>query len=97
MRATVLPYPERYVASRLQHAGATAEEIVTLELGMIGDAGQCAERIERLRQAGVRHLLLILSFGAMPEALVEESRTRFAADVMPSIGGLALARAPQGY
>jgi alkanesulfonate monooxygenase SsuD/methylene tetrahydromethanopterin reductase-like flavin-dependent oxidoreductase (luciferase family) len=92
-RATTLPYLRRYIASRVQHIGGTAEQIVDNELLIAGDPAACIDRIRRLQACGVEHLLLITSFGGMPPALVERSNRLLAEEVMPAFSGPSLDRA----
>lgn len=83
-QATVLPYLDRYIESRVQHIGGTAREILRDELAIVGSPAACVDRIRRLHECGVRHLLMIMSFGRMPPDLVGASMTLMADEVMPA-------------
>jgi len=82
--ATVLPYLRRYIDSRVQHVGGSTEEILDQELAIVGDPRACIDRIRRLQACGVTHLLLIMSFGGMPGAVVRQSLDLFTREVIPA-------------
>jgi alkanesulfonate monooxygenase SsuD/methylene tetrahydromethanopterin reductase-like flavin-dependent oxidoreductase (luciferase family) len=82
--ARVLPYLDRYIESRTQHIGGSAEDILRGELAIVGDPATCVDRIRRLEACGVDHLLLIMSFGRLPDELVRSSMSLMVSEVMPA-------------
>ncbi len=51
---------------------------------LCGTPKHVAERIDELRQAGVRHLLCQLSFGYLPHEKIMASMRHFGDEVMPA-------------
>ncbi len=89
-QATVLPYLRRFIATRTQHMGGSADEMLANDLVIVGDPAACIDRIRRLAQSGVTHLLLMMSFGGMPAAVVARSLHLFATEVIPAFAASGL-------
>lgn len=70
---------------RLFRLGARLRLLELAGLAIVGTPEECLERIERLREAGVTHLLCSIGAGALPTAVVRESLECIAADVLPRL------------
>ena len=55
----------------------------TLGMVIVGNPQHCIERLEKLRAAGVDHVLCAIGAGAVPTDVVRESMHVLASDVMP--------------
>lgn len=72
---------------RLFRLGARLSVLEVAGLAIVGTADECLERIERLRDAGVTHLLCAIGAGALPTEVVRECLECIAADVLPRLAG----------
>lgn len=71
---------------RLFALGARLRLLELAGLAIVGTPAQCLERIERLREGGVTHLLCSIGAGALPTQIVRESLECIAAEVLPRLG-----------
>ncbi len=77
--------PENFESYRRRFATEATfnyEEIVD-QVILFGSPDQVAERVERLRQAGVEQLILFVNFGGIDSENVKKSLELFATEVMP--------------
>ena len=72
---------------RLFSLGARLRVLELAGLAIVGTPAECVERIIRLRDAGVTHLLCSIGAGALPSAVVRESLECIAAEVLPRLAG----------
>lgn len=70
---------------RLFKLGARLRVLELAGLAIVGTPAECLERIERLREAGVTHLLCSIGAGAVPTDVVRESLECIASDVLPRL------------
>ena len=55
---------------------------------VIGTPGECVDRIAMIAERyGVTYLSFEVNYGSLPTGKVVESLERFAAEVMPKVGG----------
>ncbi len=54
-------------------------------LTVVGTPSECADKLRKYRDAGVTHLLCAFGGGAVDTAIVRESMTLFAAEVIPAL------------
>jgi alkanesulfonate monooxygenase SsuD/methylene tetrahydromethanopterin reductase-like flavin-dependent oxidoreductase (luciferase family) len=71
---------------RLLGLGARLRVLELAGLVIVGPPEHCLERMERLRAAGVTHLLCSIGAGAVPTEIVRESLECIASDVLPRLG-----------
>lgn len=71
---------------RLFRLGARLRVLELAGLVIVGTPEHCLERMERLRAAGVTHLLCAIGAGAVPTEIVRESLECLATDVLPRLG-----------
>ena len=69
---------------RLIRLGLKPKLLELAGMTVVGGPAECIERIDRLRRAGVTHLLCAIGAGALPTALVRESMECIAREVMPA-------------
>lgn len=74
-----------YVRTRLYAKQQTYDDILRSGLGLFGSVERVADKLGELHAMGVRHVLALSDFGAMPEALVHRSMRLFAHEVMPRL------------
>jgi alkanesulfonate monooxygenase SsuD/methylene tetrahydromethanopterin reductase-like flavin-dependent oxidoreductase (luciferase family) len=82
-RAESEPWLDRYVGSRRYARKRSYDELLDAGLLLAGDPDTVAAQIAKIASFGVRHVLLLADFGAMPPEQVAASLTRFARDVIP--------------
>lgn len=70
---------------RLFRLGARLRVLELAGLAIVGTPAHCLERIGRLREAGVTHLLCSIGAGAVPTEVVRESLECIASDVLPQL------------
>lgn len=70
---------------RLFELGARMRVLELAGLVVVGTPAHCLERMERLREAGVTHLLCSIGAGAVPTEVVRESLECIATDVLPRL------------
>ncbi|MHB1869596.1 MAG: LLM class flavin-dependent oxidoreductase [Steroidobacteraceae bacterium] len=70
---------------RLFKLGARLSLLELAGLAIVGTPEECLERIERLREAGVTHLLCSIGAGALPSDVVRESLECIAREVLPKL------------
>jgi alkanesulfonate monooxygenase SsuD/methylene tetrahydromethanopterin reductase-like flavin-dependent oxidoreductase (luciferase family) len=64
----------------------TVDELIDSGTAVIGSPATVRERIERVREAtGFEHLIALLQFGVMPDALARRNMEMFASEVMPKL------------
>jgi alkanesulfonate monooxygenase SsuD/methylene tetrahydromethanopterin reductase-like flavin-dependent oxidoreductase (luciferase family) len=76
---------------RLLHLSARLPLLELAGLVIVGTPEQCIERMSRLREAGVTHLLCSVGAGALPTHIVRESLECLSGEVLPVIARLARA------
>lgn len=76
---------DRYVETRLYAKRQTYDDIWRSGLALFGSPDTVAAKVVRLHEMGIKHLMLLQNFGAMPPAHVEESIRLFADEVMPRV------------
>lgn len=74
-----------YVATRLYAKSATYDDIVRNGLSLFGSPDTAADKLLRLHEMGVDHVLTLQSFGLMPREEVERSIRMLAQQVMPRL------------
>ena len=74
-----------YVRTRLYAKQQTYDDILRSGLGLFGSVDSVVDKLIRLHAMGVRHVLALSDFGAMPEALVHRSMRLLAHEVMPRV------------
>ena len=82
-------YEQLHQLGRLRRLFALGARLRLLELAglaIVGTPGECLQRIEGLRKAGVTHLLCSIGAGALPSAVVRESLACIAEEVLPYLG-----------
>ncbi|NIR58415.1 MAG: LLM class flavin-dependent oxidoreductase [Gammaproteobacteria bacterium] len=68
----------------LWEAAVTLPVLEKLGMVVVGDPPHCTERLERMAEAGVDHLLCAVGAGVLPTAVIRESMEVIAAEVMPA-------------
>ncbi|MFN8534402.1 MAG: LLM class flavin-dependent oxidoreductase [Dehalococcoidia bacterium] len=92
---TIGPYVDTYVRKSAQanfgidnlpkdEMGARRERLLKTWL-FVGDAESLVERLRPYAEVGVRHCMLWIHFGHMPDTLIRASLQRFVRDVMPAL------------
>jgi alkanesulfonate monooxygenase SsuD/methylene tetrahydromethanopterin reductase-like flavin-dependent oxidoreductase (luciferase family) len=74
-----------YVATRLYAKRHTYADIEGSGLGLFGSVDTVIDKIVRLHQMGITHLMTLQNFGYLKEAHVHESMTLMAEEVMPRV------------
>lgn len=72
---------------KLLALGARPRILAAAGMTLVGSPAECIDRIGRLKEAGVTHLLCAVGGGAVPTEIVRESLECIAADVMPAFAG----------
>lgn len=70
---------------RLFKLGARLRVLELAGLAIVGTPSHCLERMARLKEAGVTHLLCSIGAGAVPTEVVRESLECIASDVLPRL------------
>lgn len=74
-----------YVATRLYAKSATYDEIMRNGLSLFGSYDTVADKLVRLREMGLDHVMTLQNFGLMPFEDVERSMRMMADEVMPRV------------
>lgn len=74
-----------YVATRLYAKSQTYDDIMRSGLSLMGGIDTVVDKMVRLHAMGVRHVTTLHNFGALDDALVRASMTRFDQEVMPRV------------
>jgi alkanesulfonate monooxygenase SsuD/methylene tetrahydromethanopterin reductase-like flavin-dependent oxidoreductase (luciferase family) len=74
-----------YVATRLYAKRRVYDDIMRSGLGLFGSVDTVADKMVRLHDMGVRHVLALQNFGLMPPELVHNSMRLMAEKVMPRV------------
>jgi alkanesulfonate monooxygenase SsuD/methylene tetrahydromethanopterin reductase-like flavin-dependent oxidoreductase (luciferase family) len=76
---------DRYVVTRLYARRRSFEELDRGQVILFGDPDLVADRLQRLREMGVSHVMALMNFGALEPERVRRSMTLFAREVMPRL------------
>jgi alkanesulfonate monooxygenase SsuD/methylene tetrahydromethanopterin reductase-like flavin-dependent oxidoreductase (luciferase family) len=79
------PYLTRYCETRAVGNTKNFEQLQARRLVAIGDPAHVADLMQQLAHYGVDRVLCLMNFGGMPFALVQESLTLMAREVMPRL------------
>lgn len=74
-----------YVATRLYAKRQTYDDIMRSELGLFGSVDTVVEKMVRLYEMGVTHVMALQNFGLMPAERVHSSMRLMAEEVMPRV------------
>ncbi len=74
-----------YVATRLYGKKQTYDEILRSGLALFGSVDRVADMLVELHGMGIRHVQLVMNFGAMPADKVHRSMRLMAEEVMPMV------------
>lgn len=74
-----------YVATRLYAKRQTYDDIMRSDLGLFGSVETVADKVVRLHEMGVSHIMALQNFGLMPEDRVHNSMRLMAEEVMPRV------------
>jgi natural product biosynthesis luciferase-like monooxygenase protein len=74
-----------YVATRLYAKQQTYDDILASELALFGSVERVVEKMLRLYDMGIRHVVALQNFGLMPQEQVRAAMTRMARDVLPAV------------
>ncbi len=69
------------------------DDILESRVGLLGSVAAVADQLVELHRLGVRQVLMVMNFGAISAAHVEESMRLIAREVVPRVNQ-RLARAP---
>lgn len=83
-RVAAAPF-DLYVATRLYAKSATYDDIMRNGLSLFGSVDTVADKLVRLEEIGIDHVLTLQNFGLMPGSEVERSIRMMAQDVMPRV------------
>jgi alkanesulfonate monooxygenase SsuD/methylene tetrahydromethanopterin reductase-like flavin-dependent oxidoreductase (luciferase family) len=72
-----------YVETRLYAKRQTYDDILASDLGLFGSVEQVADKLVRLHDMGIRHVVTLQNFGLMPAADVRRSMELMAREVLP--------------
>ena len=81
------------VATRLYAKRQVYDDVLKSRLGLLGSVEAVADQLVELHRLGVRHVLMLMNFGAISAAHVEQSMRLIAGEVVPRVNQ-RLARAP---
>jgi alkanesulfonate monooxygenase SsuD/methylene tetrahydromethanopterin reductase-like flavin-dependent oxidoreductase (luciferase family) len=73
-----------YVETRLYAKQQTYDDILASDLALFGSVERVVEKILRLHEMGIRHIVALQNFGLMPQEQVRAAMTRMANEVMPA-------------
>ncbi len=82
-----------YVATRLYAKSQVYDDVLKSRIGLLGSVEAVADQLVELHRLGVRHVLMLMNFGAISAAHVEQSMRLIAREVVPRVNQ-RLARAP---
>lgn len=74
-----------YVETRLYAKRQVYDDILRSRLGIFGSVERATEQLVELAGLGVRHVVLLLDFGAMPAEAVRRSLRLITAEVIPAV------------
>jgi len=74
-----------YVATRLYAKRQVYDDIMRSGLGLFGSVDTVVDKMVRLYEMGIRHVMALQNFGMMPEKLVHNSMRLMAEEVMPRV------------
>lgn len=74
-----------YVETRLYARSQVYEGVLKSRLGLFGSVERVVDQLVELHGLGLRHVLLLMNFGALPARDVERSMRLFAAEVAPRV------------
>jgi len=72
-----------YVATRLYAKSQTYDDILRSGLGLFGSVATVTDKLVKLYAMGIRHVLALMNFGALPDARVRDCMALMAEEVMP--------------
>ena len=72
-----------YVETRLYAKRQTYDDILASDLGLFGSVEQVADKLVRLHDMGIRHVVTLQNFGLMPAEAVRRSMELMAREVLP--------------
>lgn len=72
-----------YVATRLYARRQTYDDILASELALFGSVERVADKLVRLHDMGIRHVVALQNFGLMPQSRVRAAMELMAREVMP--------------
>ena len=82
-----------YVATRLYAKSQVYDDVLKSRVGLLGSVETVAEQLIELHHLGVRHVLMLMNFGAISAAHVAQSMRLIARQVVPRVNQ-RLTRAP---
>ncbi len=86
-----------YVETRLYAKRQTYDDILASELGLFGSVDAVADKLVRLYEMGIRHVVTLQNFGLMPAQSVRRSMELMAQEVLPRARErIAAKAAPKG-
>ena len=91
VRATAADAFDLYVATRLYARRQTYDDVLASGLSLFGTPDAVAEKLARLSEMGVDHVMALHNFGLMPQSAVLESMRGLVEDALPRAGITALA------
>ena len=74
-----------YVATRLYAKQQTYADILRSGLALFGSVETVTEKLVRLHEMGIRHVVALQNFGLMPQERVEAAMRLLATEVMPRV------------
>lgn len=84
-RAIAAPPFDLYVATRLYAKRAVYDDIIRSGLSLFGSVDTVVDKMVRLYEAGVDHVMALQNFGLMPPEQVDRSMRLLAEEVMPRV------------
>ena len=83
-----------YVATRLYAKQQTYADILRSGLALFGSVDTVTEKLVRLHDMGIRHVVALQNFGLMPQERVENAMRLLATEVMPRVRARTGATSP---
>ncbi len=83
-----------YVETRLYAKSQTYDDIMKSGLALFGDTDTLVDKMIRLYDMGVDHVVLLQNFGYMAPTLVHDSMRLFAQDILPRVNRTLADRKP---
>jgi alkanesulfonate monooxygenase SsuD/methylene tetrahydromethanopterin reductase-like flavin-dependent oxidoreductase (luciferase family) len=74
-----------YVATRLYAKSQTYDDILKSDLALFGSVEHVVDKLVRLHQMGIRHVVALQNFGLMPQDRVRNAMRLLAQEVMPRV------------
>jgi alkanesulfonate monooxygenase SsuD/methylene tetrahydromethanopterin reductase-like flavin-dependent oxidoreductase (luciferase family) len=87
---------ELYVDTRLYARKHSYEDILANGICLFGSVETVAGKVRRLREMGIRHVATLHNFGALAPALVQQSMTLFAREVIPGVSAASTRASTSG-